>query len=79
MTEEKDIYAPEESHLWAVHSSSDERPLFRGWARSESEASTLLGQLKTTDPEPEQRYWHEPITVHDLAVYRAAGLVPEDA
>lgn len=64
---------------WSIHSSKDEQPMFRDWARSQSEAESKLETIKREEESSEDEYWIIQMTESELASYRAMGQVPEDA
>jgi len=73
------IYEMELVDLWAVHSQKEDRPVLRGWAKSEADANTLMDKMRSSDEEPDDRYWVEQMTEHDYNVYKAAGVLPAEA
>ncbi len=75
---EEHAYHPPKVDLWAVHSAKDNRPVFRGWAKTETSARELLDRLKGKDVEQEDEYWVEQMTQHDFGVYKALGIIPEE-
>jgi hypothetical protein len=75
---EEDIYDMPTVNLWAVHSTKENRPVFRGWAASEAKARDLLERMRRTDVEPDDEYWVERMTEHDFNVYKAMGIVPSE-
>ncbi len=64
---------------WSIHSSKDDQPMFRDWARSDQEAATKLEALTQADESSEDEYWVIQMTASELESYRAMGQVPEDA
>lgn len=69
-------YAP----LWAVHSEKDARPSFRAWARSEAEAKKSLAAIRDNDVEASStEYWVMQMTMEEVAGYKHAGVLPQDA
>ncbi len=68
------------SKLWAVHSESDGKPYIRRWAKSETEASALIPELKKTDAlAATNTYWVTQLTVGEVAGLKHTGFIPKDA
>ena len=66
----------EEALIWTVHSESLQRPVMRGWARTEAGAMKLLEKFRATDPEPEDEYWLAPMHPNEIGEFAAA--LPSD-
>lgn len=64
---------------WSIHSSKDERPMFRDWARTEAEAEAKMAALRREEADSEDEYWVIQMTASELASYKAMGQVPTDA
>ena len=71
--------AEELGHLWAVHSTKDDRPVMRAWATSEAEAKQKADELKRTDPVPDDRYWTTRLTKHQIEAFKGNGFIPPNA
>ncbi len=65
--------------FWGIHSVKQDRPVFRGWARSEQAAAAELERIKKNDPEPDDDYWIVRMTVTEVETHKAMGTIPADA
>jgi hypothetical protein len=65
--------------FWGIHSSKHERPVFRGWAKSEQAAAAELERIKASDPEPEDEYWIVRMSAAEVEKHKAMGTMPKDA
>ena len=65
--------------FWSVHSKKDDKPCYRGWAKSEDEAKALAEQLRQEDGDSEDAYWVIQMTKNELDTFRAQGEIPADA
>ncbi|MBN2362335.1 MAG: hypothetical protein JXR83_22975 [Deltaproteobacteria bacterium] len=66
-------------HLWAVHSTKDERPVLRAWAASEEEAQKKAEQFKRSDPVPDDEYWTTRLTKRQINALKGNGFIPPNA
>ncbi len=78
MADTPEMYEMPMVSLWAVHSSREERPVLRGWAKSEGDAESLVANLKLKDEQPEDEYWVEQMTAHDFKIYQSMGIIPAE-
>lgn len=62
--------------FWAVHSSKEQRPVFRGWGRSKEEAQKRLEEIRIQDSQREDEYWLAQMTDSDVMVYQCMGIIP---
>lgn len=65
--------------LWAVHSEKDGRPVFRTWAKSKNEADEALARVRAGDPQPDDRYFVQPLSDEDVYNFKRVGMIPADA
>jgi hypothetical protein len=80
MTELSEDQLLEPSHLWSVHSETDEQPMMRAWCKSEDEANKLLAQMKSDDEQADKtEYWVMQLSNLDMMNFKASGFIPEDA
>ena len=66
-------------HLWAVHSSKANRPIIRGWAKSEAEAIALQKKMQQNDRVPDDEYWVTQLTPSQIDSLKESGFIPKDA
>lgn len=65
--------------VWGIHSSLNEQPVFRDWAKTEEAARRRLEEIKVEDAEkPESDYWVVQMTRGELAAYQQSGLLPQN-
>jgi hypothetical protein len=64
--------------LWSVHSSKDERPVMRAWAKTKAEAERLMQDLQRQDGGREDAYWLLELDGKAIAKYQAMGMIPRD-
>lgn len=68
------------SNLWGIHSEKNQRPVFRGWARSKGEAEKRMAEIKAEDAESaDDRYWITHMTKAQVAGFKGMGAIPNDA
>ena len=66
-------------NFWSVHSTKDKRPVYRGWAKSEAAATTLMEEIRKEDGDTEDQYWVLQMTESELEAQQAMGEIPKDA
>jgi len=75
-----DDAAPQFADAWAIHAERDGKPWMAGWAPTEAQAQTEMQKLKQSDEAPDEtEYWVMQMTVSEVEVFKASGLIPEDA
>ena len=75
-----DEHVEKYSSLWAIHSTRENRPIFRDWAGSEAEAKEKLAALQESEKDdPEEEYWIARMSEGEVASFKGAGRIPEDA
>jgi hypothetical protein len=63
-----------------VHSSKDDRPVFRDWAKSEAAALEKLEAVKRRDAhQPDDDYWVTELTENQVRDFIRVGAIPSDA
>ena len=63
---------------WGIHSSTEGRPVFRGFGKTEAEALQKMEQLRATDPDNEAtEYWVVQMNRHEWNTYQQLGWVPK--
>ena len=69
----------EDSGLWSVHCSFDNKPVIRAWTHSKAEAEAKLEELKRTDRNAAQiEYWILPLSKGQVEDFKAIGFIPKD-
>jgi hypothetical protein len=72
--------AQEFTNLWAIHSESDNQPMFRDWAKSEDEANKRLAEIKAEDgDDADDEYWVMRMVKTEVESMKEAGILPPEA
>lgn len=65
------------SGIWTVHSSFEDRPMLRGFARTKTDAEKLMADLQQEDADAAAtEYWLLELSKGELADFRDAGMLP---
>jgi sugar lactone lactonase YvrE len=69
----------DKGHLWAVHSSKNDMPMMRAWAKSEAAANERMAELQRSDATPDDSYWVTQMTPRQIEAFKGNGFIPADA
>jgi len=64
------------SGIWSVHSERDNKPMLRGFSKTETSANDLLKTLRAEDNDADEtEYWVLELTENEVADFSNAGML----